>query len=261
MSLWIFLLAPLVGVLLALFGAGGGMVTVPLLTYGLGLPLKQAIAMALWIVALVSLVSLLQQRAWRVLQPRLLMFFGFGGALGGALGARLGVAAPEWLQQLLFGLLICGVALWMRHGRLTPVSAPARPCRCVLALTCGVALGSLTGLLGVGGGFLMVPALVALGLSHLRTAVAHSLVLIVVNAIVAGWIYLWEVPVALHLIGWVAGLAAVGSVAGGLIVSRLPAKQMQSAFSIGLLVLGLGMLLELALNQDECRWPAHQCGR
>ena len=248
MSIWLWVLAPLVGVLLAFFGAGGGMVTVPLLTYGLGLPLKEAIAMALWIVALVSLVSLLQQRAWRVLQPRLLIFFGIGGAVGSALGAKLGVAVPEWSQQLLLGLLICGVALWMRRVRLASVAAPARQCRCFLALVCGIALGTLTGLLGVGGGFLMVPTLIALGISHLRTAVAHSLVLIAVNAIVAGWVYLGEVPIALNIVGWVAALAALGSIGGGILASRIHAKYLQSAFSLGLIALGLGMLIELAMR-------------
>lgn len=248
MSIWLWVFAPFVGVLLAFFGAGGGMITVPLLTYGLGLPLKEAIAMALWIVALVSLVSLLQQRAWRVLQPRLLIFFGIGGAIGGVLGAKLGVAVPEWSQQLLLGLLICGVALWMRRACLAPVAAPARQCRCLLALVCGIALGTLTGLLGVGGGFLMVPTLIALGISHLRTAVAHSLVLITVNAIVAGWVYSGEVSIALNIVGWVAALAALGSIGGGILASRIHAKYLQSAFSLGLIALGLGMLIELAMR-------------
>jgi len=79
MSIRAWLAAPFIGLSLALFGAGGGgMTTVPLLAYGLHMPLKSAIASSLWIVAAVSLTSLLRQRAWGRMNIRLLTWLAVG---------------------------------------------------------------------------------------------------------------------------------------------------------------------------------------
>jgi len=67
MNLWVWILFPLIGVLLALFGAGGGMTTVPLLAHTLRMPIKEAVASRPWIVAAVSFATLIRQRAWRQL--------------------------------------------------------------------------------------------------------------------------------------------------------------------------------------------------
>jgi len=113
MSLWVIALAPLIGMFLAMFGAGGGMLTVPLLAYGVGMPLKSAIAASLWIVVLVSLMALLRQRAWEKVKPKLLTYFMVGGVLGSWLGAHLGLAIPDTAQGVMFAVLVWFVAWWM----------------------------------------------------------------------------------------------------------------------------------------------------
>jgi len=113
MSLWAWIAAPLIGLLLGLFGAGGGMLTVPLLIYGLDLPVKTAIATSLWIVATVSLVAATQQKAWRILEPRLLGFFGLGGIFGGAAGAWIGTWINPIIQETLFSLLLITIGAWI----------------------------------------------------------------------------------------------------------------------------------------------------
>jgi len=247
MSLWIWFAAPLIGLLLGLFGAGGGMLTVPLLIYGLGLPIKTAVATSLWIVATVSLVAATQQRAWRILEPRLLGFFGLGGLGGGGLGAWIGTWIDPLIQEGLFALLLVVVAGWMSRLKL-PSDSGAFICPCGLALAIGAVLGVVTGLLGVGGGFLMVPALLYLGISRMPVAVAHSLILISFNAILSGVIYHRGIELPNSTLAGIVVLAVIGSIFGSLILKRVSTIRLQRGFSIGLLLLGVAMLGKLVLS-------------
>lgn len=245
MLLWVWLLSPLIGLVLGLFGAGGGMLSVPLLIYGIGLPIKEAVVMSIWLVAAVSLVAALHQRVWRVLRFKLLAFFAVGGVLGGALGARLAGSMPDALQQFLFVVLLLGVSLWMLRVKSGVTQEPEVPCNCLLTLVVGVLVGALTGVLGVGAGFLMVPILISMGISHLPTAVAHSLVLIACNAMAAGISYIGVVSVELDMLVWFVLLAALGALVGGRLLTRLPMHKVQGGFTVFLLLIALFMLVDL----------------
>lgn len=247
MNLWVWLAVPLMGLVLGLFGAGGGMLTVPILMYGAGLPIKQSIAVSLWIVAAVSLIAATHQRAWRVLQRKLLLFFSLGGLGGSVVGAWVGTWINPLVQQALFAVLLFVVAWWLLRVKLH--DAPQdKPCHCGLAMITGFGLGVVTGLLGVGGGFLMVPALVLLGVSHLPTAVAHSLVLIAINATVSGITYAGTVDLPLKLMVGVVVVAAVGSMIGSHLLQRLPVGRLQWLLSVVLVVLGVVMLGHLVVS-------------
>ena len=250
MNLWLWVIAPLIGLSLGLFGAGGGMLTVPLLIYGAGMPLKQAIASSVWIVAIVSLLAAFHQRAWRVIHPGLLLFFSIGGVLGSVGGAWLGTWINPALQQALFGFLLLVVAIWTWRTRLDELPAPRDACHCLAALLIGSGLGILTGLLGVGGGFLMVPALIALGISHFPTAVAHSLVLITINATASGITYWGQIPASPQTLVLVGSLAAVGSILGSQLLKLIPVAPLQRVFSLGLALLGITMLIQLIILRN-----------
>jgi len=247
MTPWLWLAAPFIGILLGLFGAGGGMLTVPLLMYGAGLPLKQAIATSVWIVAGVSLVAAFHQRAWRVVHSALLFFFSIGGIAGSVGGTWLGIQVAPAVQQALFGILLLVVSVWTWRARLQISPPPALTCHCISALLVGGGLGMLTGLLGVGGGFLMVPALIALGISHFPTAVAHSLLLITVNAASSGMTNIGRVAVEPQTLATVGTLAAMGSIIGSRILRFIPLKPLQRGFSLGLALLGTAMLIQLSI--------------
>jgi len=240
MSLWVMVLAPLIGIFLAIFGAGGGMLTVPLLAHGVGMPLKSAIAASLWVVVAVSMMALIRQRAWQQIQPKLLAYFMIGGVIGSWLGAHLGLAIPDTVQGVMFALLVWFVAWWMfRQGGVDASSrSQLQPCRCVLTLAVGVALGVVTGLFGVGGGFLIVPALIWLGVSDFKLAVSHSLILIVINGLVAATTYLGRVELAWQPMFWITALAATGCLAGSAMLGRFTAVGLQKAFSLLLVLVG-----------------------
>ena len=246
-SLWLWLAIPFIGLLLGLFGAGGGMLTVPLLIYGLGMPIKTAIAASLWIVAAISLIAATQQRAWRVLEPRLLGFFGLGGIGGGAVGAWVGTWINPLIQETLFAILLIAVSIWMSRKKLDAEDGEFE-CPCGLTLVVGFCLGIITGLLGVGGGFLMVPALLILGISRMPIAVAHSLILISFNAVVSGSIYIKGLSLDGNMIMLIIILGSIGSLIGSWLIRIIPTSRLQQGFSIGLAILGVAMLGKLALT-------------
>jgi len=246
MSVWAWLAAPFIGLTLALFGAGGGMTTVPLLTYGLHMPLKSAIASSLWIVAAVSLTSLLRQRAWRRMNIRLLVWLAIGGIAGSWLGTRIGLAISDMLQGAIFGSLTWFVAWWMKKPKSQATHAPEHRRHYIQTLIAGLLLGIVTGILGVGGGFLMVPILIWLGISDYKLAVAHSLLLITVNATVAGLGYIGAVQVHVAPLLMIAVLAMAGSLAGSFMLKRWSSEHLQSAFSLLLILIGGFMLMGAA---------------
>jgi len=246
MSIWAWVAAPFIGLTLALFGAGGGMTTVPLLAYGLHMPLKEAIASSLWIVAAVSLTSLLRQHAWHRMNIRLLTCFALGGIIGSWLGTRIGLAISDVLQETIFGLLTCFVAWWMHRPKAAVNNTDGQICRCIKTFITGIALGIVTGILGVGGGFLMVPALIWLGVADYKLAVAHSLLLITVNATVAGLGYIGTMHLQTTPLLIIALLAIAGSLTGSFLLKRWPSERLQGVFSLLLILIGGFMLTNAA---------------
>ncbi len=246
MSIWVWLAAPFIGLALSLFGAGGGMTTVPLLAYGLHMPLKSAIASSLWIVAAVSLTSLLRQRAWGRMNIRLLIWLAVGGIAGSWLGSRIGLAISDALQGAIFGLLTWFVAWWMRKPKPQVARVPVGVCHCARTFIAGILLGIVTGILGVGGGFLMVPVLIWLGISEYKLAVAHSLLLITLNATVAGLGYAGAVHIHVAPLLAIVVLAMAGSLAGSFLLQRWSSERLQGAFSLLLALIGGFMLMGAA---------------
>ena len=245
MSLWLWPSALVIGVVLGLFGAGGGMITVPVLIYLADMPVKEAIAMSLWVVAIVSLTALIQQRVWRNLQAKLLVTFGVTGVLGSVIGSLLAVHIDEDIQLILFALLIFLVTWWLSRVEL---SDRVSVFRFIPASVTGLIIGLITGVLGVGGGFLLVPALIYLGVGHFPIAVTHSLVLITLNATAGGITYLKTVEFSLPLALIISIIAALGTVLGTYLLRKLPSVQLQRAFSMMLIIIGGFMLLRTGLD-------------
>ncbi len=236
--LLIWPVAFLIGVVLGAFGAGGGMITVPVLIYFADMSVKEAVAMSLWIVALVSTVALFQNKTWRNLQYKLLITLGVSGVLGSVSGSMLAQFLSEKVQLGLFTLLIVLVTGWVSKMKL---SDRVGVYQFIPATVAGYLIGVLTGVFGVGGGFLLVPALIYLGMHHFPTAVAHSLVLIAVNAIAGGLSYLKQVTISFEQTLIFALVASVGTVLGAYILRRVDNDKLQKSFSVILIVLGIFM--------------------
>ncbi|MCG7523431.1 sulfite exporter TauE/SafE family protein [Streptomyces sp. OfavH-34-F] len=171
-----------VGLALGGLGGGGSVLAVPALTYLIGMPAADAITASLIIVTVTSVTSLAQHArdgnvAWRT---------GLLFASAGIVPAMLTGLAAGRLPQALLTLAFAGIAgvaaLRMLRGPAAPAAGEVRPAKAGAA---GAGLGAVTGLLGVGGGFLAVPALVRVLNLPMRRAVGTSLLVITINSIAA----------------------------------------------------------------------------
>src|SRR2546430_1921740 len=156
-------LAVLIGITLGLMGGGGAILTVPTLVYVMNVEPKSAIAMTLPVVGATALIGGI--RHWRAGNVDLRAAVGFGlvAMIGSLVAARAARVLPGIVQLALLGVVMLGAAILMLRKSPAPDSAePPAPRLAVMAVT-GLVVGGLTGLVGIGGGFLFVPALVLLG--------------------------------------------------------------------------------------------------
>lgn len=233
-------LAALVGLALGLLGGGGSILTVPIFVYVLGFGAKEAIAMSLAVVGAVSLLGAVGH--WRAgnVDLRVAGIFGVVAMAGTYLGARLAVYFSGGAQLALFAVVMLLAAYFMfRPKRIEPGTREApKPLPLGLIVLEGIAVGVLTGLVGVGGGFLIVPALVLLGKVPMKQAVGTSLLVIAMKS-AAGFVgYLGQVEVAWGFMALFTGVAIVGILLGTWLVRFVPQHALQRAFAVFLVVMG-----------------------
>jgi len=232
-------LAALIGLSLGLLGSGGSIITLPVLVYIAHVPAQQAVGMALVIVGGTSAFGALLNLRQGTFDWRSATFFALSGMVGAFVGAKFThlVSAPMLL--LLFGLLM--LVAGTRMLRNTETAMKPQPCRPLHCLAVGIAVGVLTGFLGVGGGFLILPALVMFTGLEMKTAIGTSLAVIAVNCI-GGLIgqmryvnFDWRLTLSFLLV------AMVGMSAGVALAEQLSAAVLRRGFAGG------GVLLDFAL--------------
>ena len=213
-------LAVFVGIALGLLGGGGSILTVPLLAYVAGMEAKQAIATSLLVVGTTSAVAAVSHaRAGRV-QWRTGLVFGAAGMAGAYAGGVLARFIPGTVLLIGFAVMMIATAIAMLRGRreIGPADPGHRiPVPKVVAE--GLVVGLVTGLVGAGGGFLVVPALALLGGLPMPVAVGTSLVVIAMKSFAGFAGYLSSVS-----IDWkVAAMVTAAAVAGALVGARMTA--------------------------------------
>lgn len=173
-------LAALIGLSLGALGSGGSIITVPLLVYVAGIPAQTAVGMSLAIVGATSLIGAWLHLRLRHFHLRAALLFGVAGGAGAYFGSGLTHRVAPHVLMLLFSALMFVVGVYMlRAPRPNPSGTRCRPVRCLVA---GAGVGVLTGFLGVGGGFLIVPALVLMAGLEAKQAVGTSLAIISLNS-------------------------------------------------------------------------------
>ena len=210
-------LALIVGMVLGLLGGGGSILMVPLLTYVAGMDAKQAIATSLVVVGVTSTIGgISHARAARV-HWRTGLTFGAAGMAGAYGGGQLARFIPGTVLLIGFAAMMAATAVAMLRGRSAAVAADGPHLWKILVE--GLAVGLLTGLVGAGGGFLVVPALAVLGGLPMPVAVGTSLIVISMNSFAGLGGYLSSVQ-----IDWAAALAvATAAAIGALVGARLTA--------------------------------------
>ena len=233
--------AMLVGLSLGLTGAGGSIITLPVLVYLAGVPPDQAVGLSLLVVGAAAAAGALQRWKAGDFHPRAALMFAVAGMAGSMVGARFtrGVA-PEVLMAV-FAVLMLVVALTMLLSRDDAlVMAPeCLPFRCLLA---GGGVGLLTGFIGVGGGFLLMPALVKFARLPLRMATGTSLAVIAFNASAGFAAHFQAASTDWKLASLFSGIAVAGSIAGNHLAARLPVPRLRQGFAVMVLATGIWVL-------------------
>lgn len=229
-----------VGGSLGLLGGGGTILTLPLLLL-LDVEPKPAIAMSLMVVAATAAVAAIAHAREGNVDWRAVALFAPTTAVGGYAGGRAAAFFEGDVLLLIFtGLMIAAGVATMRPAPARS-QAGARPAAFALALP-GAVVGSITGLVGAGGGFLFVPAFVLVAGLSMRRAVGTSLVVISINSIAALAGQLGHVAVQLDTAGAVTAAAATGAWLGARLVRRTPEAWLRRVFGIFILVIAAWML-------------------
>ncbi len=234
------ILALLIGLSLGLLGSGGSIITLPVLVYVAGIPAHQAVGMSLVIVGGTSAVGSLLNARRGSFNWKAGAFFAVSGIVGAYVGAKFThlVSAPVLL--LMFGalMLVAGERMLRKNrSNLQP-----QQCRLWRCLGVGVAVGVLTGFLGVGGGFLILPALVLFAGLEMKTAIGTSMAVIAVNCL-GGFIgQLRYVNLNwLLTLGFLAA-AVAGMFAGTALTGWLSTSTLRRGFAWCVLLLGLALV-------------------
>ncbi len=243
---WIGALA--IGLSLGLLGSGGSIITVPVLVYLVGQPEKIAIAGSLGVVGTIALIGALQNAAKGRIEWRSVAWFGLPGMVGTYAGAWLSGHVSGAVQLTVFALVMLAAAVMMfRRSSYVPPAGSRRPLAKVVAD--GLAVGALTGFVGVGGGFLILPALVLLGGLGMHVAIGTSLAIIAINAFTGFFKHLHLLSVQGQSLDWkvlgtIALIGAVGSVVGSQFASRIPQATLRRLFAVFLVAMALFILYE-----------------
>ncbi len=235
----------LIGLVLGLLGAGGSILTVPVFTYVAGFDPKVAIAASLPVVAVISAFGALGH--WRAgnVQLRTATLFGAFAMLGSFAGAR----SAQWLsgrtQLLLFAaVLLMAAASMLRRAPAAAAGPDAAPLPLARLAPLGLLLGALTGLVGVGGGFLIVPVLAQIARLPMRAAIGTSLVVIAMNATAGTLGYLGQVSLPFGLLVPFTVIALIGTIVGTGAAQRVPQATLRRAFALLLVVIATFILYQ-----------------
>jgi uncharacterized membrane protein YfcA len=274
---WLSLLfGSIVGLSLGLTGGGGAVFAVPLLAYGMGVPAREAVAISLVSVGLTSFVGFLGK--WRKGEAELRtgLLFAVAGMLGAPLGAWIGRQIPEAWLMLMLSVLMLTIAwkMWQKSSRVAaqaqvcvPVEASRRlpddyaqdgpscqrdgagqlilTSRCArLLLIIGVASGVLSGMFGVGGGFIIVPALILFSSMSMSRAVGTSLMVISLVSASGLVSQMWigqSITLGITTLFATGGLLGLG--VGQSVAHRLSASMLQRVFSVAILLVAVFVIV------------------
>ena len=251
--------AIIVGLILGLLGSGGSAVMVPILVYLVGHDAKVSIAESMAIVGTISAAGAIPfARSKQVNWPSVLLF-GLPAMTGAFMGAWLGGLSTDAVQLTVFGgvlLLAAGFMIIKAFGKKASAETEAATeppaltlSRILLIGLEGAAVGVLTGFVGVGGGFLIVPALLILGKLPMRTAIGTSLVIIAMNSTVGFFKYHHylnehNLNVDWPTIGTFVAVGMIGCFIGQKLNAKLNQLALKQVFAIFLVLIGVFVIAE-----------------
>ena len=234
--------ALIVGFGMGMLGGGGSIVAVPALTFLLHFAPKEAVVTSLAVVGLAAAAGAAGSLARGVLPLAIALPVGVSATLGAFAGGTVGARLSDHVQMSILAAVMFGAAVLMWRPKGSDQSAQPRGTAFLIAL--GLAIGVLTGLVGVGGGFLIVPALVLGAGVPVQKAAAASLFVIMLSALSALTSYAGHASIRWSFVAPFAVVAGAAAIAGGMIAHRLPQQRLQRAFAVTLVILGSYVLFQ-----------------
>ena len=220
------------GLLLGLFGSGGTLIAMPTLHFLLHVPARSAIAMAFGIIAMTAAIATFHYWRRGAVDLRVAVLFGLFGIGGAYLGARLGALIPAAIHLTLFATIMYYSAhrLLFSDARADETSLSSdHPIRIAAY---GLGIGTFAGTVGVGGGFLIVPALILLWRLPVKRAVGTSLVAVTANSLAGFAGYVTTVAINYPIMAVFATSAVFGTFAGSALHRYLPEKTVKLALGL-----------------------------
>ncbi|MEK7727983.1 MAG: sulfite exporter TauE/SafE family protein [candidate division KSB1 bacterium] len=253
----------LLGVVLGLIGAGGSILTVPVLVYLLAIPASQATGYSLAIVGATALAGAVEYLRRGQSHPRMAVIFGTPAILGVYLTRRyIFPAVPDPVAQfenfvlgkdvmvmLVFAAFMLLTAIAMIRNRGAEATAESAP-RTIkmnypMLLVAGFAVGIVTGFVGAGGGFMILPVLVLLGGLPMKIAIGTDLLIIAAKSLLG---FIGEAQVAPHIdygfVALITLLPLAGIVLGTFLNKHVPAARLKTAFGYFVLVMGIYIVVK-----------------
>lgn len=238
-----FVVGLTLGVVFALLGAGGGILAVPSLMVVFSESMTVATGAGLAVVFAAAVAgSIAHGREGRV-DWRVAGLFGAPSIVGAVAGAKLHSLVPERVTMGLFSLVLLLAVGSMLRGRREGVGSRSST---LLLLGVGMATGVLTGFLGVGGGFLIVPALTVFAQVPLHRAIGTSMAVIAASSLSGAITHLVAGHVPFALVGPMAAGAVLGALVGAPLSARLPERPLKVGFAVLAVVVAAGMGLAAA---------------
>ncbi len=241
---WVALLGVGIGVTAGLVGAGPSILTVLLLQHAVGLGIVRAITTSLVVVALMSLVALVPYALSGAVLWADALGFGLASTTGAFLGGRVSTLVPAKALLVIFLLAMVVAAVAMLWERTPAAERTARARGHYLAVLAvgGLLVGSLTGLVGLGGGFAVVPLLVLFARAEVRSAVGTSILVIAMNTLAGLAGHLPHLAVDWRIAAYLGVAESAGSLVGARFAGRVSATALRRAFAGIMLVLAAVML-------------------
>jgi uncharacterized membrane protein YfcA len=236
--------ALMVGLSLGILGSGGSILTVPLLIYLVGEEEKVAIAESLGIVGAIAFTGFIPYAFKKQVHWKSVILFGLPGMAGSFLGAYTSNYVSATVQLLIFaGVMLLAAVMMFRDSKPKEKSVQTSGLPWWFIALEGLAVGVLTGLVGVGGGFLIVPGLVLLGGLSMLLAVGSSLAIIAMQSITGFIKYLdvldnLNLSVDLHLMLVFGLIGAVGSIIGRTVGAKISSQGLKKGFAVFLVLMG-----------------------
>ena len=239
-----YIFAVFVGLCLGLLGAGGSILIIPILVYILKIEPKVSIALSLAIVGMASLIGAYSHYKNNNIRFKTIVFFAPLTMLGAYLGSYLSAFISGRLQLILFALIMLSASFLMIKDQKKSVPLKRAP-QGVFILS-GFIVGLISGLVGVGGGFLIVPALVLLAGLPIQQAVGTSLAVVSMSALTGFSGYIGQLEIPWTLLFQFVFLSGIGVTAGSRLVQFVSQNKLKKTFGYFLIVMGFVILAQNA---------------